>query len=221
MREHILLTGMILEAGPVNDYDRRLVVLTKERGKVTIFARGARRMNSKLTAATAPFVFGEFKAYEGRNAYNLIDVDVQFYFEELRENIEGAYLGMYFLEYAAYYSRENNDELELLKLLFQTIRAVVKGTIDLRLIRAVYEIKILAVNGECPGIPAGRSFLPATEHTISFIIRTPIEKLYTFTVSEAVLSELSRLSDEYRKRFTDHSFKSLKALETLPQGTRH
>ena len=105
---------MILEASPVNDYDRRLVVLTKERGKVTIFARGARRMNSKLTAATAPFVFGEFKAYEGRNAYNLIDVDVQFYFEELRENIEGAYLGMYFLEYAAYYSRENNDDLTVL-----------------------------------------------------------------------------------------------------------
>ncbi|MBQ7562735.1 MAG: DNA repair protein RecO [Lachnospiraceae bacterium] len=216
MREHILLTGMILEASPVNDYDRRLVVLTKERGKVTIFARGARRMNSKLTAATAPFTFGEFKVVEGKSAYTLIDIDVQFYFEELRENIEGAYLGMYFLEYASYYAKENNDELELLKLLFQSVRAIVKGTIELRLIRAVYELKILVVNGEFPGIPRGKSLLAGTEHTIDFIIKTPIERLYTFTVSETVLKELCALSDDYRKKFTDHSFKSLKALASLP-----
>ena len=129
---------MILQTSPVNDYDRRLVVLTKERGKVTIFARGARRQNSKLTAAANPFCFGVFKVYEGKSAYNLIDVEVRYYFEELRTNVEGAYLGMYFLEYAAWYSRENNDELELLKLLFQSVRAIVKGTIDYRLIRRIF-----------------------------------------------------------------------------------
>ncbi len=215
LREYILLTGMILETSPVNDYDRRLVVLTKERGKVTVFARGARRQNSKLTAAANPFSFGIFKVYEGKSAYNLIDAEIQYYFEELRTNVEGAFLGMYFLEYASYYSRENNDELELLKLLFQSVRAIVKGTIDYRLIRAVYEIKILAVNGEFPGIIDKDNWMKATLYTIDFIVKTPIEKLYTFKVSEPVLKELSTLSDGYRKRYTDHRFKSLETLDSL------
>ena len=215
MRDNILLTGMILQTSPVNDYDRRLVVLTKERGKVTIFARGARRQNSKLTAAANPFCFGVFKVYEGKSAYNLIDVEVRYYFEELRSNVEGAYLGMYFLEYAAWYSRENNDELELLKLLFQSVRAIVKGTIDYRLIRRIFEIKILAVNGEFPGLSDNEAFLEATRYTVNFIVNTPVEKLYTFKVSDAVLKELSVLCERCGKRNSDHRFKSLETLDSL------
>ncbi|HAU99868.1 MAG: DNA repair protein RecO [Lachnospiraceae bacterium] len=215
MRDNILLTGMILQTSPVNDYDRRLVVLTKERGKVTIFARGARRQNSKLTAAANPFCFGVFKVYEGKSAYNLIDVEVRYYFEELRSNVEGAYLGMYFLEYAAWYSRENNDELELLKLLFQSVRAIVKGTIDYRLIRRIFEIKILAVNGEFPGLSDNEACLEATRYTVNFIVNTPVEKLYTFKVSDAVLKELSVLCERCGKRNSDHRFKSLETLDSL------
>ena len=206
---------MILQTSPINDYDRRLVVLTKERGKVTIFARGARRQNSKLTAAANPFCFGVFKVYEGKSAYNLIDVEVRYYFEELRSNVEGAYLGMYFLEYAAWYSRENNDELELLKLLFQSVRAIVKGTIDYRLIRRIFEIKILAVNGEFPGLSDNEACLEATRYTVNFIVNTPVEKLYTFKVSDAVLKELSVLCERCGKRNSDHRFKSLETLDSL------
>ncbi len=213
MREYVIATGMVLEATPVNDYDRRTVLLTKEFGKITAFGKGARRPGNKLLAVTNPFVFGEFKLYEGKNAYTLVDADISFYFEELRSDYEGAYLGMYFLEYASYYTRENNDELMMLKLLFQSVRALTRPNIDNRLIRAVYEIKTVVVNGEYPGVPTDRKFLPGTLRAVDHIVNSTIEKLFSFTVTEDITDELLYLGTLYRKRVVDRPFKSLEIID--------
>ncbi len=137
---------------PVGEYDRRVVILTKEQGKISAFARGARRPNSPLVGAVNPFSFGEFTMYEGRSSYTIQSANITNYFAELREDIVGAYYGFYFLEVADYYAKESNDEREMLKLLYQTMRALLNPHIPNRLIRYIFELKTLTVNGQAPQV---------------------------------------------------------------------
>ena len=215
MQEFTEVTGMILKAEPIGEYDRRVVILTKERGKISAFAKGARRPNSKLLAATNPFSFGEFKLYVGRSSYNVMDITVTNYFEGLREDFEGAYYGMYFLEVMDYYTRENNDEKEMLKLLYQSLRALQHTSLDNRLVRYIFEMKAMVLNGEFPGMPVEGVWEESTRYAVMYIMNSTIEKLYTFVVTPTVLAELKKIADVYRTRYIDRAFKSLEIVDNL------
>lgn len=215
MQELVKLTGMVLKAEPIGEYDRRVLILTKERGKVAAFAKGARKPNSRLVAAASPFAFGEFKMYAGRNSYSLAEADISNYFEKLREDFEGACYGMYFLEVMDYYTRENNDERQMLKLLYQSLRALQLPSLRRELVRCIFEAKALVYNGEYPGLPEGRDWMESTVYAMNYIADSPVEKLYTFTVTEEVLDQLREITDLYRRRFVDREFKSLSILAEL------
>ena len=52
----------------------------------------------------------------------------------------------------------------------------------------------------------------STFYTMQYIISSPIDKLYSFTVSEQVLSELAMVMGRWRSRYIDKTFKSLEIL---------
>lgn len=207
------MTGMVLKAVPVLDTDKRITILTKERGKVGAFARGAKRQGSRFMAATEPFVYGKFRLYEGKNAYNLSDVKVEQYFETLREDFESVFYAVYFADVADYYTRENNDEKEMLKLLYMSLKALSVPSIPNELVQYIFEMKTLVVNGEFPGVLSQHPLSESAVYAIQYIQNSPIEKLYTFTVSEEVLAQLERECDVYRKKYIGHNFKSLEILK--------
>lgn len=256
MPEATCVTGMVLSVMPIGEYDKRLVILTKELGKISVFAKGARRPNSALLACSQPFVFGDFSLYTGRSSYNLAAADIKNYFEELREDFEGLCYASYFSEFAEYITKENNDEKEILKLLYQSLRALTRKTIDPRLIKVIFEFKIIALNGEAPQVfecvKCGNKNLYTDEdkedtarfyfstvnggilckacsmqdkhaitintsalYAMQYIIAREIEKLYTFTVSSQVLTQLQICIGTYLAHYYDHEFKSEKMIKSL------
>lgn len=214
MRETTNLSGMVLKATPVGEYDRRLVILTRERGKVTAFARGAKRPGNQLMAVSRPFVFGQFRLFEGRDAYSLQNADISNYFAELAEDVQAACYGSYFLELADYYCRENVDGTEMLQLLYQSMRALLKPALPDTLIQLVFELRTMVINGEYTEHPP-RPVSESATYAWEYIIASPIESLYTFVLKEEVERELKICVEINKRKFIDREFHSLKILEMM------
>lgn len=237
------LTGIVISATPVGEYDKRLVILTGQRGKITVFAKGARRPSNRFAAGCRPFTFGEFTLYQGKSAYNMVDMDISHYFEELAMDMDAVYYGFYCLELADYYSHENVESKEMVNLLYLTLKMLTQKNIPLKLIRHIYELKMFAINGEYPdvfdcvhcgnkdelkGFTVEKSGAVCSEcmalskdvieintstfYTMQYIISSPVGKLYTFTVTEEVLTELSMIMGRWMSRYVDKEFKSLEML---------
>ena len=57
--------------------------------------------------------------------------------------------------------------------------------------------------------------LDSTLYTMQYVLSTPVEKLYSFTVTDDVLRELTYFMNHYRNTYIEHHFKSLDLLKIL------
>lgn len=161
-------------------------------------------------------MFGNFRLYEGRDAYNLQGADVLNYFAEITLDMEATCYGSYFLELADYYGRENLEAAELLLLLYQSLRALLKPAIPNPLVQAVFELRSMVINGDYTEHPP-RPVSDSANYAWEYIIASPLESLYTFTLAPEVLEELRHCVELNKRRFIDREFHSLKILNVLEQ----
>lgn len=244
MVEAITVMGMVISSMAISEYDKRLVILTKELGKITAFARGARKPTSPFLAGSQPMAFGEFTLYRGRNSYTVTGIKINEYFSNTMSDVDCIYMGMYFLEFADYYGREGIEAGEILKLLYLSMKALNGKIIPKELIRCIFELKMLVINGEYPnmfscgncGSAENLDIFDLSHNTmlcrnchgkvsrdkvvdssalyaLQYIITSPINKLYTFNVTEPVLKQMEIIIRAYVNKHIDKKFNSLEFLE--------
>ena len=147
MNDLIITSGMILASFDHLEYDKRMTVLTSDIGKVTVFARGVRRQNSRFIGKTDPFAFGEFRLFAGKSAYNLSGADISNYFEGIRLDMDTMCYASYFADLSDYCVKENMDGRSILLLLYRSLQALDTASIDNALVRAVFELRMVRENG--------------------------------------------------------------------------
>lgn len=145
-------TGIVTREIKYGDSSRILTVITKELGKISILARGARSNKSGLLSLTQLFTYGEFTLFQGRGKglYKINSGDVVHSFSNLRNSLEAMAYASYFCEIANRVVPEDSPDPEQMQLLLNTLYLLSEEKTSSEQIKAVYEFRTLAVQGLLP-----------------------------------------------------------------------
>ena len=146
--------GIVLRETNYKEADKILTVLTRDWGKRTVKARGCRRKNSKLTAASQLLVYSELTLSERGEFTTLTEADPLEQFWSVRQDLETLALASYFAEVAEASAQEGETCPELLSLLLNCLYALDTLKKPRALVKAVCELRLLCLTGYEPLLDA-------------------------------------------------------------------
>lgn len=208
MRDVTTVSGVIISSTPIGEYDRRVVILTRELGKISCFARGGRRPTSKLIASGRSFIFANFNIYKGKSAYILQDIFIVKSFDEITKDYNTLIYVYYFAEIAEYFGREGMNATDSVNLLYVAFNALLDEKLDNDTVKAAFEIRTLANEGLLNDIPdrahADRALINAFDKSASDNVLT----MFGFILNEPARTEFIKLADKMMTESVDRKIKS-------------
>ena len=139
--------GVVLRVTDTKETDRILTVLTADRGKIPLIARGARRKNSRLAAACQMPAYSELTIFKRGSWYMLDEASPIELFDGLGRDIELLALAAWFCELTEAVCAEETPCPEILSLLLNALYALCRTGKDPRLVKAAFQFRLMALSG--------------------------------------------------------------------------
>ena len=214
------IRGVVIKENFSGDSDKYIVIFAKNIGKISVFAKGARKLKSKFLAGTALFTYGDFIVKESRGKYYLDSVDIIENFYGLRNDIFTLAYGTYFLEVIDKAIPSGVSENLLLLLLLKSLQKLVKSE-NKELVSSTFIIKLISLLGYFPnlkncvycgdenakyicdeGLLCERCLKkeipfikvsPPTVEALIYIDKTSIDNVFNYNLTLKYLKELGRI----------------------------
>jgi len=151
---HITTQGLVLREVDYKESDKILTILTPDRGKVTVKARGCRRKGSRLAAASQLLAYSELTLFEYRDHFTMNEADPRQQFLNLRADLDKLALGSYFAETAEAAAEENVANPAMLSLVLNALYALDQLDRPLPLVKGAYELRLMCLSGYEPMLDA-------------------------------------------------------------------
>mgnify|MGYP003375866450 CR=1 FL=1 len=214
--------GIVLRETNYKEADKILTVLTRDWGKRTVKARGCRRKNSKLTAASQLLVYSELTLFERGEFTTLTEADPLEQFWSVRQDLETLALASYFAEVAEASAQEGETCPELLSLLLNCLYAL--DTLKKPRLHLSQGVLCCAA---CRGQLGGGVSMPLSPGALAaarYIVSGPPKKLFSFALAEESLRQLGQATEAFLMTQQERGFRTLdyyKQLErSLPEAGR-
>ena len=150
----IVLKGLVLRSADYKESSKMLTVLTDALGKISVSARGATRLKSRIGAACQPLVFSEMTLSESKERYYLKEASTLELFSGLTSDLKAYALGCYILELLDASCPETVEEPEVLALGLNALWLLSEGKKEPRIVKSAFELRLMTLLG----------YQPETEH---------------------------------------------------------
>lgn len=245
--ERFVTCGLVLRETVTRDADKILTVLTPDRGRLSVIARGARRKGSRVAAACQLLAYSEMTLYE-KGRWTMLDAaDTIELFDGLRQDLTALSLAAYFAELTEAVSDGSGDVLPLLLNALYALSALKKPP---QLVKPAFQFRLMALAGYEPmadacalcGAPQpenpmldvvhgvvhcgkcrekGGLSLPLTASGLAalrYVLYGDPRRLYSFSLPPEGLRALNHAADAYVSAQLERSFRTLDYYKTiLPQ----
>ncbi len=160
--------GLIIKEQQTGEADRLVTVLTAEMGVIRAFVRGARSIKSRSLSATQLLGYSKFSVFMNRDVYTIDEAEPIEVFFGVRSDFARTSLAMYFCELICELAPEGTDCGELLSLALNTLYMLSKNKLPVQQLKAVFELRLLSLNGYMPNIVACNSCGKFADETMLF-----------------------------------------------------
>ncbi len=150
--EKFTADGVVIKTSVTGEADRIVWVLTRDRGIIRAFAKGARGTKNRLHGGTSLFAYCSFSFSEKNNVYNINEALVKEIFFDLRKSMETLTLAQYFCEIMLKIIPEKCEEEVYLRLLLNSFYFLCKDEKPILLIKSVFELRTAAASGYMPAL---------------------------------------------------------------------
>ena len=149
-RAYIVTKGVVLRETETKEADKILTLLTADRGKISVIARGVRRKSCKYAACAQQLAYSEWTLYQKGDWYYANEGATIELFNGLRTDLEALALGCYFAELTEAVTAAESPAGPLLSHLLNGLYALSALHKPPALVKPAFEIKLLCLAGYEP-----------------------------------------------------------------------
>lgn len=152
----ITTDGIVIREKNIGDEDRLLTLLTKEKGVLTAYAKGARRPKSPLASSTEFLCYSRFVLFQNRGKTSVDKADSNRVFFGLRGDIEALSLAAYLAQLCIELLPEGEGNPDVMRLLLNSLHMLDQKERSPAFIKPIFELRMLTLCGFMPDLVACR-----------------------------------------------------------------
>jgi DNA repair protein RecO (recombination protein O) len=141
--------AVVLSHWDYGEADRMIGLFTREMGKITVLAKGARKARSRKAGHLEPFTRVSLQLAHGQNLHLITQAETVEAYLPLREDLLALGQAAYVVELIQRLASEGEENQALYRLLTATLKRLTEAH-DPRLVLRFYEIRLLDLSGFRP-----------------------------------------------------------------------
>lgn len=196
--------AVVMRTASMGESAKAATCFTRELGKISVAAAGAKKITGKFGGATQIFALSNMRIVKGRsNMYTLVGAEVIDSFYNITADYDVYNTACNITIKIMNVIQEELEDTELFDLYVFTLALLNKNIKKHEFVETVFYIKMLEISGWAPELEElnDKGYKHATLRAIEYILENEIDKIYCFTISDDILTELKKVSDTLLNRF--------------------